>query len=106
MDERESTLQPSKPFTLAIKDGCARCEENRHLIREFMKSHPYKYGNKMTIMLHQDWWGGDVWHIDGVEFGNYERENLERKLEQVKEKGDFEAVHLIKEAMGALEWNS
>jgi len=100
----EPTLQPSQPFTITVKKDCETCEKNLEEIQTFMDNKPLKYGNKLTLTLHQDFWGGNVWHIDAVEIGNYERDRLEADLERAKESGDPRRIHSIQNCIINLRW--
>ena len=86
MNETES-FQPSRSLCFAVKQGCKDCEANVEKLTNLMENRPYKYGNKLIIVLHQDWWGGNIWHIESVEHGNYECERLEKDLEKAKAEG-------------------
>ena len=102
MSEEEQSFQPTKPFTFPVKHGCEDCKANVEKLQNLMENQPDKYGNKLTIILHQDFWGGNVWHIESVEHGNYERERLEKDLEKAKTEG--KPTHGILEAISNLEW--
>lgn len=67
-------LQPTINLVIPIKDNCDQCKPLIKKINKYRHSPPYKYGNKMIITLHQDWFGGDVWHVAGVEAGNYQKD--------------------------------
>ena len=104
MSEESTSLQPTKSFSFAVKNGCETCDVNIEKLRKIMKDRPYKYGNKIVITLHQEWRGDLIWHIDKVETGNYERDLLEGWLEKARESDSALAIHGVEKALKALEW--
>lgn len=61
----------TKTFTLPIKKYCPTCEINLIKLAHSRELRPTKYDNKMVLTFHQDWWGGDIWHLHKIEWGNY-----------------------------------
>lgn len=66
--------QPTRELPLAIMDKCSYCAKEIEKLLEFTNRLPYKYGNKIVITFHQDFWGSNKWHIESFETGNYQLE--------------------------------
>ena len=80
-------LYKVKPLTINMKDACPTCEPKIKKLLELMNNLPFKYGNKIVLTLHQDYFGGDIWHLENIETGNYELERGSAKKEDVSWSG-------------------
>ena len=58
-------------FTLPLKKYCPQCEINLLKLARSRELKPTKYDNKIVLTFHQDWLGGDIWHLHKIEWGNY-----------------------------------
>ena len=61
----------TQTFTLPVKRYCPQCEINLIKLAHSRELRPTKYDNKMVLTFHQDWLGGDIWHLHKIEWGNY-----------------------------------
>ena len=89
-------------FQIPVNHDCSKCKENLEELDNFIEHPPYKYGNRITLVIHQDFLGFQQWHIESVKFDNYEEENLRAEYEKAKLKGAF---YDIQGLLDNLEWN-
>ena len=67
-----------KDFTLPVKRYCPSCELALLELGNFLEFRQ-GYDHKVTVTFHQDWLGGNLWHLHKVEYGKYEPFKNEEK---------------------------